>query len=330
MEGKKGKITLTLSQFENALTIVNKEKLTKLYTRRHKIALHIGIVSACVIILCYIIGFIYTPLLSKIDILIAFFSIILVISTLLNLPLMAKLFRYYYRIKRLGLAKVLIAPWRKERNKTKALNILDGLITVFGFVIILPMIIMGFYALREEGGIMLIPVILMGFAIGLSFISFRYIRLNLSRLKVINRLQKSLLLYKNEIGEFNIQEVTIPLEDYELITQIERTQIIRDQAKSIKEHRDDLNSSNYTIQMSRGFKKARASLNQMSRLAVQDQIDELLNQYNSNRSSDQPYTEIIHMEIPDQSILLEYQVDVERKNIKLIDIVSKESKKPGM
>ena len=83
-------------------------------------------------------------------------------------------------------------------------------------------------------------------------------------------------MYKNSIKADGVSAIDIPPKDYELLAKIERVQITRGQAQSIRENLADAYISDFSILKSRAFRESLMQLDDSERLAVEKEIDELV------------------------------------------------------
>jgi mRNA-degrading endonuclease RelE of RelBE toxin-antitoxin system len=114
--------------------------------------------------------------------------------------------------------------------------------------------------------------------------------------------------------------IEIPREDYDLIAKIERAQILRGQANSIRDNREDIEIPPYSVLKSRSFRKAITKLDQTTMVAIEDKIDDIaMNAKKSNDKND-PQDYILKLRVPGTPLKIHYSIDDDNRLIKIIDL----------
>ncbi|MCW5514744.1 hypothetical protein [Muriicola sp. Z0-33] len=220
------------------------------------------------------------------------------------------------RFRNLGFEEAISSPWKKEREKTKLLNIIDKILKVWTYLIIISCIYVFISFGVESGGAFLFVLLIIHFLIN-GLLSIGIVRRNNSRLQVIDRLYKSLVNYNMDANDKNMQ-ILIPVDDYEVIAKIARAQIRRNQAISTIENDKQVKSGTFAILKSRNFKDSFRVLSESSRIAIQEQIDNFLLELESQTTKST--NKLATIAVPDIPLEILCQIEHDSNLVKIIAI----------
>ncbi len=302
------KRNLSTTQLEEALAILNKEKGANVPTRRQKVVFVLfnisvfGVVATLVWIL-----FVEAPP-EWLYVVLGLLVMILPVLFLLNLPLLWKQWRQMRLIRKFGLQEALQAPWEQMKKSSRIANVATVAFACVGLLVMLFGLSEGLETDLLYGAIF--------FVLGLSFLTIYYVRRNRQKLEIVARLQETLTrrsVSSTKMGE----NIEIPREDYQLIATIERAQISRDRVRSIAEALDGPATVTYSVRKSDAFRDAVARLDQATRLAVENQIDDLTGHVPSATTGPR---ESARLPVPDTTLEISYAIDDTRQQIRIIGL----------
>lgn len=242
----------------------------------------------------------------------------------LNVPLMRKLYRHSQLRKRLRLGDYFAAAFSAERKTTRVGNVVALLTFIAGWLLIpasflaIVAIVVGDTHVGEmellAAGSVFVPM----FLVGVSFISFRYMRRGKQRLEVVLRLQKTLTEQAGQGAE--AREVTLSTEEYDAIAALERQQIIRDRQHSIASARKQADGAGYLCQSSRQMHLAKSKLPAELLVKVEGAIAELLVDPPAAAPANGPRTQKSTLPVAGTGLRIEYDVDRQRQLVRLYDL----------
>jgi hypothetical protein len=243
----------------------------------------------------------------------------------LNWGLIRKLYRHSQLRKRLRLGDYFAAAFSAERKTTAVGNVIALLTFIAGWLLILAsffaavVIVIGETSPKETGSIAMGSVFVPMFLVGVSFISFRYMRRGKQRLDVVLRLQKTLTEQAGQ-GE-EAKEVSLSPEEYNAIAALERQQIIRDREQSIASARKEADGAGYLCQSSRQMHLAKSKLPAELLVKVEGAIAELLVDPPAAAAANGSRTEkSTTMPVAGTGLRIEYDVDRQRQLVRLYDL----------
>ncbi len=244
------------------------------------------------------------------------------------------------QIKKLGLNDLLATPWREVRKKTKILNVIDHVLQFIGYATIA----FAFYGIYEStleviegltdfGSIDFAKnflVVLFLLVFGLSLYSVPYFRRANSRLKVLQKMQDSLNVYKtNDVmsdeHDNGNTDIAISKDDYDFLANLERAQITRERTQLVAEFEDQGSSAIYALQTSRGFNSELKKLGSQMRSEVETLLEELLRILNAKPSKyqkDDRTKELIHLGPP--VITITYKMNHKTKRLQVLSLKRKD------
>jgi len=242
----------------------------------------------------------------------------------LNWGLIRKLYRHAQLRKRLRLADYFASAFSAERKSTAVGNVIALLMFIAGWLLILfsffgaVAIVIQDIRLKEMGAVAVGSVYLVMFLVGVSFISFRYMRRGKQRLEVVLRLQKTLNEQAGQGDE--AKEVKLSAEEYNAIATLERQHIMRDRANSIASARKQADASGYLCQSSRQMHLAKSQLPAELLVKVEGAIAELLVDPPAAAAANDPQTGKFSMPVAGTGLRIEYDVDRHRHLVRLYDL----------
>lgn len=211
------------NQFEYALSILETERNATVFTKRQNKMFRILHFSAIGLLIIIVVSIIMVTIIPEepsgifVFTILAIQSLLLIsilISGLSVLPLIKNIRKRDKIFGDLGLQEAIKSPWKKERKKTVLLNIVDRILSAYGYIlgtVAFIAIIIGI--LSSDRGLALFILVVYSLLAN-SLIAIGIFRRNKSRLKIINRLYESLTnCFDNAEGQ-NLH-LNIPLEDYE-------------------------------------------------------------------------------------------------------------------
>ena len=331
---------LDATQLDQALTILRKEQQANMPSRWQRISY--VLLSVCVY--GFVASFFFNVIIiffmrkSWVYVLIpsVVFGGILVILTLiilpLNVPLLRKLRHQIRLVRSLGLAQFFKAPWKSERRKRRLRNIMVLFVVLFGLSVtvfqFVGTVVFTVFVVFEEGFdrlefLMGLIIVLSDIIICLAFIFFLLMRRYKRRLEVVGQLHSSLAGYKDVADAAEIDESTrinIPMEEYEQIAQIERSQILLEREKNIMASFKEPDVSFYSVQKSRSLREALDQIDPAERLAVENQIDELTSEPEPKGVTIEPKTNIHRLRVPETDHEIAFKVDYDDRRVKILSL----------
>ncbi|MCK4794722.1 MAG: acyltransferase [Desulfobacteraceae bacterium] len=326
---------LDATQLDQALNILKREQQANMPSRWQRVSY--VLLSICVYgfaaALFFLIIFLFTDGLLREALLIlavvlgaiSFFSMLIVLP--LNVPLLRKL-RYQIRLVRsLGLSQFFKARWKAERRKRRLRNIMVLLVvlselSVVAFQLIVIVVAFVLWAF-DEGWFEFLKLLLITLPyiiICLAFILFLLMRRYKRRLEVVGQLHSSLTGYKHAAEIDESTRIDIPTEEYEQIAQIEITQILDEREKNILASLKEPKFSYYSVQKSRSLREALNQLDPTTRLAVEDQIDELMGDPEPKGVTSDPKTNIYRLRVPETRVEIAFTVDFDEHRVKILSL----------
>jgi hypothetical protein len=236
----------------------------------------------------------------------------------LNTSLIRKLYRLAKLRKRLNLADYVAEALYAARHPLRRfVTTMTHVVSLVGWLLIIGAFLGGVavvFTVLDEGTspITLGSIYLATFVVGVSFISFRYIRRGKHQLEVVLRLQRTLTDHAAE------PEVKLSTDDYQAIASLERQHIIRDRATSIATARRNTNEPGYLCQTSRQMSLAKGTLPPELLVEVEKTIAELLVDPLSAAGSDHGTEKSIP--VAGTGLRIQYDIDSARHLVRLHDL----------
>ena len=327
---------LDATQFDQALAIVRKEQQANMPSRWQRICYVLlricvyGFVASFVIVTIVSFMNIFLPTLrerrtwvyvgSFLKILISMLFFLTLIILPLNVLLLRKLRHQIRLVRKLGLSQFFKAAWRAERRKQRFRNILVLLIVSLGlFFILIGFVSVVFitYIMGLEAWLVVSIILLFYIIIFLALIFFHLIRRYKQRLEVVARLQSSLAGYKDAAEQAEGKRIDIPSEEYEQIARIERSQILFERENILASFKE-ADVSYYSVQKSRSLREALDQLDPATRLAVEDQIDELAIEPQLADVTSDPATNTCRLRVPETRVEISFTVDDDNRRVRIL------------
>jgi len=275
---------LDQSQFDKALEILSEEQKANTLTRAQKLLyrlLMIAAYGAITLMAGFICGFVFFPrwltevrghpmfiaLFVALSLLIAFTPLLV----LMNIALLRKAWRQSRLIRKLNLRAFFDMSWKTQKKKRRWMGVLQALLALFGMLFII-----GSFIKSHHRGVWHIAYSL---AIGLAMFGAFIIRLWKNKMDIMmnmNDLKEAMMKYREAAAEGKKDFITVPYEKMAQIAQIEASQIARQRAAAI-DGMSKAGGTLYTARRSKRFQESAVRLGAEYRLAMEEQIDELLN-----------------------------------------------------
>lgn len=327
-------ISLDAQALESALAILQREQVTCVPTERERRLyrwFNICVYSmAVVFVLVVSMGAVdggkgsdpFRIVFGLLSLVAAAFMLATIVLFFLNWGLIRKLYRHAQLRKRLNLADYFASAFSAERKATVVGNVVTLLMFIAGCLLIL----VSFFgavgiAIEESRGQAMGPlasVFVATFLVGVSFISFRYMRRGKQRLEVVLRLQKTLTEQAAQGNQG--KEVKLSLDEYDAIATLERQHIMRDRANSISSARRQASESGYLCQSSRQMHLAKSKLAPELLQKVEHAIAGLLVDPLAGAAASDPRTGTSTMPIADTGLRIVYDIDPHRQLVRLYDV----------
>ena len=328
-------ISLDAQGLESALAILQREQTAYVPTERERRLyrwFNICVYSMAVV---FVLGSIVGPMIGKesgplyaVFGLLGIVAGVLMLGTIvlffLNWTLIRKLYRHAQLRKRLKLADYFASAFSAERKTTVVANVVTMLTFIAGWLLILfsffgaVAIVIEDIRVKQMGPVAVGSVYLVMFLIGVSFISFRYVRRGKQRLEVVLRLQKTLTEQAGQGAE--AKEVKLSADEYNAIATLERQHIMRDRANSIASAHKQADAPGYLCQSSRQMHLAKSKLPPELLAKVEGAIAELLVDPLAAAAANDPRTEKSTIPVAGTGLRIEYDVDRHRQLVRLYDL----------
>lgn len=338
MKSQSSTYQLDAAQFDQALAILRKEQQANMPSRWQKISftlLNVAVYGFAIVLLAHTVLELlpFRGLLEEVIHLLAYpWAILVLLSPILfvfNLPLGLKLWRQGKLVRRLGLSQALNAPWRAERRKGRFRNVLTLIVGYLGGLFILGGVIVGVFLPAvfpmdwsdPEDVLVFLLVSSVPIMVGVVFIVTHFIRRGKERLDVVARLQSSLAGYKADAEGLEDIRIELAATHYKQIAQIERAQILRDRAESIRVYGSKGSDvSGYGVQKSRTVREALAQLDPTARLRVEDQIDQLAMEPRPPGVTEDANTGNLRLRVTETPVEIFFTIDEDKRRIKMFSL----------
>ncbi|HET9963074.1 MAG TPA: hypothetical protein VFQ34_12105 [Nitrospiraceae bacterium] len=252
-------------------------------------------------------------------------SAVILLLFLLNLSYVREIVRQNRLIRSLGLLEALEAPWKTERRKNRLRNAFSMAVRLAGLLVPLSgIMIVGFGSSQVVGVEKLLQLFLLFvffLTTAIAIVSTYFVWRSKQRLLFLSRLHRSMQEQQEKVAHDEDGRISIPPPLYEKVAQIERAQISRERARTIKEAETDPVDLQYAVQKSRGAQQAQARLEPSLRLRVQNQIDALMAEPRpSGVVEDQTGT--LYVGVQDTPVRVGYLVDDGSRRIQVVSVIS--------
>ena len=242
---------------------------------------------------------------------------------LLNLSYVREIVRQNRLVRSLGLLEALEAPWKTERRKRRFRNAFSMAVRLAGLLVPLTgIIIVGFgiyQVVGVEKRLWLFLYFVFFLTTAIAIVSTYFVWRSKQRLLFLSRLHRSMQEQQERVAHDEDGRISIPAPLYKKVAQIERAQISRERARTIKEAKAKPVDVQYAVQKSRGAQQAQARLQLNLRLRVQDQIDALMAEPRPGGALvDQ--TGILYVGVPDTPVRIGYLVDDRSRRIQVVSV----------
>lgn len=248
---------------------------------------------------------------------------------LLNMGFAWRLFRERRMMRKSGFADLINEQWKsvkKRRSFLDSVQLALGVIAalLFGLLLISVPILL---STEREGERMLrwesLAAMIVGSAVVLLTPIFVYLTGRLrQKLELIDGLRRSLLTYQNKKSGNSSNGADIPIHEYNVIAQVERAQIDRSRAESIRGGARIERADSFVLRKSGSVRDSLQAMDMESNLHVQEHIEELTVHPKPENSLWDSASGHYFLTLDDVPARVEYSVD-ERRHI--IDIVAVES-----
>lgn len=235
-----------------------------------------------------------------------------------NLRLVRKIQRRKRVVRELGLEDVLTAPWRAERKKRWLIDAMTLFVaisvpawgTVFAIYEAWPKDVGPDAWAHPSWWVYLCTV--HTFVMGFVYLQLHWLRQSESRLAVVNQLRKSL---GSDGG--GTEDGSVSSRVVDAVARIERAQIFRERAQSIK--RFDASDA-YVVQKSRALRSAQSALEPGTQMLLEDRIDALAGGPPPDGKAAPDGSGAIWVDVPNTSLGLELSVDESARRIRVLSL----------
>lgn len=240
----------------------------------------------------------------------------------LNIPLGRKLWRQARLRRHLGLKRDLASVFRRSRWTTRGmLNSVIGGMLVFVAVLLIGASLVGFF----EGDWLIAGPL---FLIAVSIFSLPLMRRAKARLSTVDHLYATITDAQQAPPEDD-QEPRISSSAFQMIAELERSQIIHDRERSLRLGDKTGQLPAYTLQQSRLAHRARFGLDSASARKVEQVIFDLVEDPRPEGITEDPETGLSVVKIPETSLEIGYRVQDEASVIQVVYLEPSADRKPG-
>ena len=255
-------------------------------------------------------------------------GITIIISFCLNVPYFIMLARHLLLARRLGLSEALLAPWRAAWRKKWWRHVMVLFIVVVSLYV--PLTFLAFYLMRMQAldyapltgwlawSRLLASLSLTGIVI-VAILSTPLIRSARARLDCVCQLYASLKEQEQSAAHQDTGFIHVPADTYEAIAKIERAQISRERMDSIVKSATKA-QDRFTVQKSSEAREQGRSFDVSTQLRVENQIDNLTLDPFPEGMSEYLDTGLLHLPVPDTTVVIAYAVDTVARNVQIISI----------
>jgi hypothetical protein len=239
------------------------------------------------------------------------------ILILLNLPLIYKIVKQKWRLRRLGLTETFRKHRQfrpRQKTSTQILMIIGGMAVFYGLM----------RNLLAKEKISLLGLMLL-FVLGGVILGTYFLRLGKERLAFLAELaslEDSLKSSQLRARQTEAPGIEVPAEDLERVARIEQGQISRDRAEAIHSWRKSAGSAppEYALLKSRKIMAELGELDLELRLRVEERIEQLSSDPHPRESLKDVRGDYWHLGISGTSLELRYAVDDKQRQIQLLAV----------
>ena len=329
---------ISRAEFERALTLLERERESMRLSRAQKVSYQLYIIFVCGFVIC-LVGVFISVLVSiertkpsavgfsfSIGLALCFLGAIL--SLILNIPLMLKIGRQKWRLRKLGFSDASDVLW-KAQQKTRRWVAVTGKIALYLGILFLGlgMLFLVVTVARGWGGRGRVGWwALWNFLFAIVLVVFYFLQkgkawldMVASRWTDITRLKASMLDLKKSAERAGADRISVPSETIERFCQIETETIVRSRAQAISEMAM-APRSNLSILSSRDVLEAKSVLDAESRLKVEEAIEGLMLEPRPSGVEEDAKTGFLRRRVngTDQEIV--YAVDDAERRLRLVTL----------
>jgi hypothetical protein len=245
----------------------------------------------------------------------------------LNFRFARRLLRERKMVKRSGFADLIDSQWKAVRSRKRFVNILQATIGIAAALLFL-LLVVGFLYLSifEKGQdkfpltILFVGVMACYGMLLLTPLSVYLVGRLKQKLELINDLRLSLLTYQQQATKSTSHSTDIPLRDYDLLAQVERAQIDRSRAESIRGSEAAGIPGSFLLRKSASAREALVAMDIQSNLHLQEHIEDLaLDPKPKNAARDEKTGNFL-LKLDDVPATIEYSVDDDHHMIEVLAI----------
>jgi hypothetical protein len=314
---------LGLAEFQRAMAVLQQERQFMGVSRGQRVAYRIYSIGLLLFVIC-LVGMVICLIRSR-DLTdlgwvggFAFVGALSLVTAILCIPLNFSLIRKIWRqrnnLRRLGLSDASQILWREKSRRRRLARVVAWSTFILGVVIFVGGLIAAFFS----AGFLYYSIL--GFALVVySFLQEGKAWLDMvaSRLTDITELQASMLGLQQSAEATGAETISVPPETIEKLARIDRERIVRGRANAIAESAKT-SWTEFSVLTSRDVLDTKAGLDVDARLKVEEAIEKLMQEPNSDSAREDPQTRLLHLPIEGTGREIVYGVDVPERRVRLV------------
>ena len=319
---------LNPDEYRHALGILNREK--KLYTlsKWKKIVWVILNISLLVFFAAFA-GLIFGSGESFFAAACGISALTAILMFFIYLPGAVRIWRQNIKITRMGLKPTFSKAWKAARKKSRFRNVVAILVSLFGLVCLLFFVyaIIEFYKMPNRELLFDTSHLIVGFVVTLifcaPFISVHFMWKSRQRHNVISGLTATLGHAGSEPTEGDAPAVTtIEPSDYQVIAELERSQIMLDRAHTILMKSKPNDFSYYSIRKSASFRKSLSGIDRQTRWSIDDFIEKLADNPKPDGIETSDTDGAQRINVPETDMVITFKVDDSAQQLIILSLGS--------
>jgi uncharacterized membrane protein YoaK (UPF0700 family) len=314
---------LGLAEFQRAMAVLQQERQFIGVSRGQRVAYRIYSVGLLAFVLC-LVGAVISVVLSRgfdgLEWVLVFAGLgvvsllVVMLCIPLNFSLMRRIWHQRNNLRRLGLSDASQILWREKSRRRRLARVVAWSTFVLGAVILVGGLIAAFFSV----GYIYYSIL------GLTLIIYSFLQegkawldMVASRLTDITDLQASMLGLQQSAEATGAETIAVPPETFEKLALIDRERIVRGRANAIAESAKTT-WTEFSVLTSRDVLDTKAGLDLDARLKVEEAIEKLMQEPNSDSAREDPQTRLLHLPIEGTGREIVYGVDVPERRVRLV------------
>ena len=238
-----------------------------------------------------------------------------------NVPLFRSLWRGARIRRQLGWDEPLDEAFLTQRRRRWLRNLATALLVLLGVYLAIQAALVAILAFRLDAFPLIARVVLLIIAflylvVGVTLVGLHFVRRAMDRFAVVvERVHGRVNAAVEQSRQRGTGDVAVGPADYELITQVERDQIMRDRRESVQEH-EDRDDAGYAVQFGLEAQHARAALPPADRVLIDEQIFRLADSRASRLEQG-----LQGLRVPGTGTTLLFEMNHEARRIRIVGMV---------